>query len=143
MNNINPNQKEEESKKPADPLTLTNNEQNKNISIDEEKEFLKDLNCEGQKTFDLKNTKTMKENEDNLDSNNKYYDEKDYNYNDDDEYMGYYYISEVIPPQNFPEKLKKIKIKYEKLKEEIEFLKKENKKYNPNFIIKKNYYNEP
>ena len=143
MNNINPNQKEEESKKPADPLTLTNNEQNKNISINKEKEFLKDLNYEGQKTFDLKNTKTMKENEDNLDSNNKYYDEKDYNYGDDNEYMGYYYISEVIPPQNFPEKLKKIKIKYEKLKEEIEFLKKENKKYNPNFIIKKNCYNEP
>ena len=58
-----------------------------------------------------------------------------YNYEQDEDF--YYFINKEIPPQNFSEKLRNIKIKYNKLKQDIEKLKKENKKYNPNFVIKK------
>ena len=60
-----------------------------------------------------------------------------YNYEQQDDDF-YYFISENIPPQNFTQKLRDIKIKYEKLNKEIEMLKIENKKYNPNFYKRKN-----
>ena len=122
------------------------------IKNDKIKNYSKDLKYEGQRTNEMRNmtfkghpkeNSQIKEediaqdqniiNEEN-DFNNKYI----YNNNiyDENEYDEIYYISEFIPPQNFSQKLKNIKFKYQKLKEEIEFLKKENKKYNPNFIIK-------
>ena len=60
-----------------------------------------------------------------------------YNYEQQDDDF-YYFISENIPPQNFTQKLRDIKVKYEKLNKEIEMLKIENKKYNPNFYKGKN-----
>ena len=117
---------------------LGTDEKNININIS------KDLNSEGKRTnelADFSNKNTMKEN-----INNKNSDVKDNN-NDEDMMEGYnygqqdddfyYFISENIPPQNFSEKLRNIKIKYEKLKNEIEKLKIENKKYNPNYVMKK------
>ena len=124
-------------------LSNTNKElgtEEKNININ----ISKDLNYEGKRTnalVDYYNKNEMKEN-----INNKNSDVKDNN-NDEDMMEGYnygqqdddfyYFISENIPPQNFSEKLRNIKIKYEKLKNEIEKLKIENKKYNPNYVMKK------
>ena len=59
------------------------------------------------------------------------------NNNNFDEIMDTYIKLENIKKS---EKLRNIKIKYNKLKQDIEKLKKENKKYNPNFIIR-NYKN--
>ena len=127
--------------------------------------YYNDLNYEGQRTNELAsiNFKSLPKEEkeikaensvkinqvdssqkipnegDNYIKNNNYIEVE--NENDDNYYEDYYYfISEIIPPQNFSEKLKNIKKKYEKLKKEIDWLKKENKKYNPNFITKKNKY---
>ena len=78
------------------------------------------------------------ENKNNIDENNNNEDDMmgSYNYEPQDDDF-YYFISENIPPQNFTQKLRDIKLKYEKLNNEIERLKKENKKYNPNFIKRK------
>ena len=73
--------------------------------------------------------------EDNMKVNDDMMEKYNYDQQEDD---FYYFISENIPPQNFSEKLRNIKIKCEKLKNEIDKLKKENKKYNPNYIMKKN-----
>ena len=64
---------------------------------------------------------------------------KNYNGSEDDD--EYYYISELVPPQNFSSKLRSAKKRYQKLQEEINILKKEIKKYNPNLPIRNyNYY---
>ncbi len=147
------------------PQEIDNQKEKEKVSIDKTNKYYKDLNCEGQKTNEFqfisfkgspKEETEIKVENDNkkieIGNSQKIQSEgdiyiKDNNYkeveneNDDNSYDDYFYISELIPPQNFSEKLKKIKIKYQKLKEEIEWLKKENKKYNPNFIIKKNKYN--
>ena len=73
--------------------------------------------------------------EDNMKINDDMMEKYNYDQQEDD---FYYFISENIPPQNFSEKLRNIKIKCEKLKNEIDKLKKENKKYNPSYIMKKN-----
>ena len=73
--------------------------------------------------------------EDNIKINNDMMEKYNYAQQEDD---FYYFISENIPPQNFSEKLRNIKIKCEKLKSEIDKLKRENKKYNPNYVMKKN-----
>ena len=73
--------------------------------------------------------------EDNMKVNDDMMEKYNYDQQEDD---FYYFISENIPPQKFSEKLRNIKIKCEKLKNEIDKLKKENKKYNPNYIMKKN-----
>ena len=125
--------------------------------------YLKDINFEGQRTNELINIdykeppkeekEIQVEGEENIIGenegndvpqgnyyyNNNYEDEGDEKYNN--YYDDYYYISEFVPPQNFTQKLKNIKLKYQKLKEEIEWLKKENRKYNPHFTIKKTKYN--
>ena len=133
------------------------------IKSSEKNNYSKDLKYEGQRTNEMRNMtfkdapkedNQIKVEEEDNDNNQNIINEENnskyiYNNNINDEnednyenyYDDYYYISEIIPPQNFSEKLKNIKIKYQKLKEEIEFLKKENKKYNPNFIIKQ--YNKP
>ena len=124
-------------------LSNTNKElgtEEKNININ----ISKDLNYEGKRTNELVDSYNKNEMKENI--NNKNSDIKDNN-NDEDMMEGYnygqqdddfyYFISENIPPQNFSEKLRNIKIKYEKLKNEIEKLKIENKKYNPNYVMKK------
>ena len=124
-------------------LSNTNKElgtEEKNININ----ISKDLNYEGKRTNELADSYNKNEMKENI--NNKNSDVKDNN-NDEDMMEGYnygqqdddfyYFISENIPPQNFSEKLRNIKIKYEKLKNEIEKLKIENKKYNPNYVMKK------
>ena len=124
-------------------LSNTNKElgtEEKNININ----ISKDLNYEGKRTNELVDSYNKNEMKENI--NNKNTDIKDNN-NDEDMMEGYnygqqdddfyYFISENIPPQNFSEKLRNIKIKYEKLKNEIEKLKIENKKYNPNYVMKK------
>ena len=127
------------------PLSSTNKE-NKNLNPSEKniqsnndihinKEY--DLYYEGKRTNELPNIKNDQVNNQNLEEINE--DNNDmmgkYNYEQDEDF--YYFINKEIPPQNFSEKLRNIKIKYNKLKQDIEKLKKENKKYNPNFVIKK------
>ena len=124
-------------------LSNTNKElgtEEKNININ----ISKDLNYERKRTNELADYYNKNEMKENI--NNKNSDIKDNN-NDEDMMEGYnygqqdddfyYFISENIPPQNFSKKLRNIKIKYEKLKNEIEKLKIENKKYNPNYVMKK------
>ncbi len=84
------------------------------------------------------NAQNPLENKNNLEENNNNDDDmmESYNYEQQDEDF-YYFISENIPPQNFTQKLRDIKVKYEKLNNEIKQLKKENKKYNPYFNTKK------
>ena len=130
------------------PLSSTNKD-NKKITSNEKNDINeKDIGLiyEGKRTNELANlsNKMSYKNEQienkNLDGENHEGDNSDmmgnYNY-DPQEDDFYYFISENIPPQNFSEKLRNIKVKYSKLKEDIEKLKKENKKYNPNFIVKK------
>ena len=144
-------------------INSNNNNNNKNedeVKQDTKINYYKDLNYEGQKTnemrnFTIKDTKhgdsqinennnnpnnlneeREEENNDNVYIRYEYGDEGQGNYSQN--YDDLYYISEIIPPQNFSEKLRNIKIKYQKLKEDIEKLKKENKKYNPYFITRKN-----
>ena len=83
------------------------------------------------------NNPTEIKNNSNENNNNENDMMGSYNYEQQDEDF-YYFISENIPPQNFTQKLRDIKIKYEKLNKEIEMLKIENKKYNPNFNNRKN-----
>ena len=133
------------------------NTDNKNTNI------YKDLKFEGLRTNEVRNYSTNKEisnevnhiNNQNNDINNEIENNDDDN--PEDQYMeggglydyeyehgkedDYYYISEIIPPQNFPAKLRNIKVKYNKLKEDIEKLKKEIKKYNPNYVFGKNTKN--
>ena len=73
--------------------------------------------------------------EDNMKVNDDMMEKYNYAQQEDD---FYYFISENIPPQNFSEKLRNIKIKCANLKNEIDKLKRENKKYNPNYVMKKN-----
>ena len=148
-----------------EPFTFAKNDSNKHTqltntnkeSLTEEKNInnniSKELLYEGKRTNELanfSNKETIKgsnnyqmENKNIIKDNNNNGNEEDmmgsYNYEQQDDDF-YYFISENIPPQNFTEKLRNIKIKYEKLSKEIERLKKENKKYNPNYIIK-NYKN--
>ena len=125
-------------------LSNTNKESDthdKNLNIN----ISKDLQYEGQRANELGNLSsknTIKENNNKkIAEENNNIDNEDmmgsYNYDQQDDDF-YYFISENIPPQNFTEKLRKIKIKYEKLKNEIERLEKENKKYNPNYVMRKN-----
>ena len=135
-------------------LSNTNKESlsdEKNINNNISKELLYEgkrtnelANFSNKETFKGSNTLQMENKNFIKDNSNNNLNEEDmmgsYNYEQQDEDF-YYFISENIPPQNFTEKLRNIKVKYEKLNKEIERLKKENKKYNPNFIIKK-YKNE-
>ena len=121
---------------------LRSDENNLNINTS------KDVFYKSQRENELSNnSKKNKMKEDNEQIEQKYNEEDNIKINDDmmekynyaqQEDDFYYFISENIPPQNFSEKLRNIKIKCEKLKNEIDKLKKENKKYNPNYIMKKN-----
>ena len=121
---------------------LRSDENNLNINTS------KDVFYKSQRENELSNnSKKNKMKEDNEQIEQKYNEEDNIKINDDmmekynyaqQEDDFYYFISENIPPQNFSEKLRNIKIKCEKLKNEIDKLKKENKKYNPSYIMKKN-----
>ena len=66
---------------------------------------------------------------------------KDYNDGQEEDDDEYYYISELVPPQNFSLKLRLAKKRYQELQKEINQLKKNIKKYNPNLPIRDyNYY---
>ena len=143
-----------------DPFTFGKNDSNKLTQLSNTNKELasdeknpnsntsKDLLYKNQKENELSNYSNknkIKENnnqmeqeyieEDNMKVNDDMMEKYNYDQQEDD---FYYFISENIPPQNFSEKLRNIKIKCEKLKNEIDKLKKENKKYNPNYIMKKN-----
>jgi len=160
-----------EIKKQTDPLLFTYNMNNKiNINKEENSHDNKDIKDGIQSdkkkdmneimVFDGQGTKEMNNilNEDDKDKEAEGEGEenievqfvdkkKDENYNeyknydngeDEDEY---YYISDLIPPQNFSNKLRLAKKKHEKLQKEIDLLKKQIKKYNPNFPVRDyNYY---
>ena len=121
---------------------LRSDENNLNINTS------KDVFYKSQRENELSNnSKKNKMKEDNEQIEQKYNEEDNIKINDDmmekynyaqQEDDFYYFISENIPPQNFSEKLRNIKIKCEKLKSEIDKLKRENKKYNPNYVMKKN-----
>ena len=121
---------------------LRSDENNLNINTS------KDVFYKSQRENELSNnSKKNKTKEDNEQIEQKYNEEDNIKINDDmmekynyaqQEDDFYYFISENIPPQNFSEKLRNIKIKCEKLKSEIDKLKRENKKYNPNYVMKKN-----
>ena len=121
---------------------LRSDENNLNINTS------KDVFYKSQRENELSNnSKKNKMKEDNEQMEQKYNEEDNIKINDDmmekynyaqQEDDFYYFISENIPPQNFSEKLRNIKIKCEKLKSEIDKLKRENKKYNPNYVMKKN-----
>ena len=121
---------------------LRSDENNLNINTS------KDVFYKSQRENELSNnSKKNKMKEDNEQIEQKYNEEDNIKINDDmmekynyaqQEDDFYYFISENIPPQNFSEKLRNIKIKCANLKNEIDKLKKENKKYNPNYIMKKN-----
>ena len=121
---------------------LRSDENNLNINTS------KDMFYKSQRENELSNnSKKNKMKEDNEQIEQKYNEEDNIKINDDmmekynyaqQEDDFYYFISENIPPQNFSEKLRNIKIKCEKLKSEIDKLKRENKKYNPNYVMKKN-----
>ena len=120
---------------------LRSDENNLNINTS------KDVFYKSQRENELSNnSKKNKMKEDNEQIEQKYNEEDNIKINDDmmekynyaqQEDDFYYFISENIPPQNFSEKLRNIKIKCEKLKSEIDKLKRENKKYNPNYVMKK------
>ena len=143
-----------------DPFTFGKNDSNKLTQLSNTNKELasdeknpnsntsKDLPYKNQKENELSNYSNknkIKENnnqmeqeyieEDNMKINDDMMEKYNYDQQEDD---FYYFISENIPPQNFSEKLRNIKIKCKKLKNEIDKLKKENKKYNPNYIMKKN-----
>ena len=143
-----------------DPFTFGKNDSNKLTQLSNTNKELasdeknpnsntsKDLPYKNQKENELSNYSNknkIKENnnqmeqeyieEDNMKVNDDMMEKYNYDQQEDD---FYYFISENIPPQNFSEKLRNIKIKCEKLKNEIDKLKKENKKYNPSYIMKKN-----
>ena len=143
-----------------DPFTFGKNDSNKLTQLSNTNKELasdeknpnsntsKDLPYKNQKENELSNYSNknkIKENnnqmeqeyieEDNMKVNDDIMEKYNYDQQEDD---FYYFISENIPPQNFSEKLRNIKVKCEKLKNEIDKLKKENKKYNPNYIMKKN-----
>ena len=121
---------------------LRSDENNLNINTS------KDVFYKSQRENELSNNSIKnKTKEDNEQIEQKYNEEDNIKINDDmmekynyaqQEDDFYYFISENIPPQNFSEKLRNIKIKCEKLKSEIDKLKRENKKYNPNYVMKKN-----
>ena len=121
---------------------LRSDENNLNINTS------KDVFYKSQRENELSNnSKKNKMKEDNEQIEQKYNEEDNIKINDDmmekynyaqQEDDFYYLISENIAPQNFSEKLRNIKIKCEKLKSEIDKLKRENKKYNPNYVMKKN-----
>ena len=151
-----------------DKKDIENNEQEQKSNInkndDNINKYMKDLKFEGQKTNELININykdpekeekqiQVEDEQNNIIDNEKvdandipqgnYYYNNNYEEDENEKYYDdyYYYISEIVPPQNFTEKLKNIKIKYQKLKEEIEWLKKENQKYNPNFTRTKTKFN--
>ena len=143
-----------------DPFTFGKNDSNKLTQLSNTNKELrsdennlnintsKDVFYKSQRENELSNnSKKNKMKEDNEQIEQKYNEEDNIKINDDmmekynydqQEDDFYYFISENIPPQNFSEKLRNIKIKCEKLKNEIDKLKKENKKYNPNYLMKKN-----
>ena len=151
-----------ESKNPSDPLTFTYNKSNK-INIEEnsndnnKKDTIqsdKNKNLDEVMIFDGQGTKESKDIlykedaeediegdiEENIIMVDKKKDENykefknydDGNIEDDD----FYYISELIPPQNFSLKLRLAKKRHQELQKKINSLKKEIKKYNPNFPIR-------
>ena len=143
-----------------DPFTFGKNDSNKLTQLSNTNKELrsdennlnintsKDVFYKSQRENELSNnSKKNKMKEDNEQIEQKYNEEDNIKINDDmmekynyaqQEDDFYYFISENIPPQNFSEKLRNIKIKCEKLKSEIDKLKRENKKYNPNYVMKKN-----
>ena len=156
-----------EKKHQTDPLLFTYDMKNK-INIDKEenphdnkdtndgiKTDKKDLNenmiFDGQGTKEIKNV--LKEEEGDNEEGEEYviqlvdkkkdenYEEYK-NYNDgEEEDDEYYFISELVPPQNFSLKLRLAKKRYQELQKEINKLKKDIKKYNPNLPIRNyNYY---
>ena len=140
-----------------------NNKNEDEVKQDTKMNYYKDLKYEGQKTNEMRNF-SIKDipkhgdnqiNENNNNQNNLNEEGEEENNDNDNVYIRYeygdegqgnysqnyddlFYISDILPPQNFSEKLRNIKIKYQKLKEDIERLKKENKKYNPYFITRNN-----
>ena len=143
-----------------DPFTFGKNDSNKLTQLSNTNKELrsdennlnintsKDVFYKSQRENELSNnSKKNKMKEDNEQIEQKYNEEDNIKINDDmmekynyaqQEDDFYYFISENIPPQNFSEKLRNIKIKCANLKSEIDKLKRENKKYNPNYVMKKN-----
>ena len=143
-----------------DPFTFGKNDSNKLTQLSNTNKELrsdennlnintsKDVFYKSQRENELSNnSKKNKMKEDNEQIEQKYNEEDNIKINDDmmekynyaqQEDDFYYFISENIPPQNFSEKLRNIKIKCANLKNEIDKLKRENKKYNPNYVMKKN-----
>ena len=143
-----------------DPFTFGKNDSNKLTQLSNTNKELrsdennlnintsKDVFYKSQRENELSNnSKKNKTKEDNEQIEQKYNEEDNIKINDDmmekynyaqQEDDFYYFISENIPPQNFSEKLRNIKIKCANLKNEIDKLKRENKKYNPNYVMKKN-----
>ena len=152
-----------EKKYQTDPLLFTynmkneiniNNEENPDaIQSDKKKDLNEIMKFDGQGTKDINNVLSEDDKEGDkegeIEEEIKFVDKKkdenfkeykDYNegQDDDDEY---YFISELVPPQNFSSKLRFAKNKHQRLQKEIDFLKKQIKKYNPNYPIRDyNYY---
>ena len=147
----------------TDPLLYTydmkneiniNNDENLDAIQSDKKEDLNEyMKFDGQGTKDIKNVLNEDDkegdNEGKIEEEIKFVDKKkDENYeeyknynegqDDDDEY---YFISELVPPQNFSSKLRFAKKRYQELQKKIYLLKKEIKKYNPNYPVRDyNYY---
>ena len=159
-----------EKKHQTDPLLFTYDMKNK-INIDKEenphdnkdtndgfKTDKKDLNenmiFDGQGTKEIKNVLNEEDKEGDNEEGEEYdiqfvekkkdenYKEfKDYNDGQEEDVDEYYYFSELVPPQNFSLNLRLAKKKYQELQKEINNLKKDIKKYNPNYPIRDyNYY---
>ena len=158
------NESKQKNEGQLEAFTFAKNDSNKNTQLVRTNKDVSDyvqslknnisneLQYEGQRTNELANFSnkgTLKaDNNEQIENDNFIQEDNNMNENDmmgsysyeqqDNDF--YYFISENIPPQNFTKKLRNIKLKYAKLEKEIEKLKKENKKYNPNFIIR-NYKN--
>ena len=156
--------KSSEKNHQTDPLLYTynmkneiniNNEENPDaIQSDKKEDFNEYMKFDGQGTKDIKNVL----NEDDKEGDNEgeieeeiqfvdkkkdenYEEYKNYNEGQDDDDDEYYFFSELVPPQNFSSKLRFAKKKHQELQKKIELLKKEIKKYNPNYPVRDyNYY---
>ena len=153
-----------EKKHQTDPLLYTydmkneinlNNDENLGAIQSDKKEDLNEyMKFDGQGTKDIKNVLNEDDkegdNEGEIEEEIQFVDKKkDENYEEyknshegqDDDDDEYYFISELVPPQNFSSKLRLAKKKHKELQTEIDLLKKEIKKYNPNYPVRDyNYY---